>query len=156
AAKRLELLGAGLARATYLGALGSRVRRTSGRRRRCAGGGGSRACRATLLAASASPRSSSRWAGPCSSPRGHLVGALLLRRPVTAFCRDEVVPQEEHRPLWLAARAAALLWDYGSWDLLSARQVLLSRDAGALGVLPVALSTRAGANLFAGELAAAA
>jgi hypothetical protein len=80
----------------------------------------------------------------------------MLRGAVTAFCREELRKEEERRWLWLAARVAALLWDYESWDLLSRRQVQLSRATGALGVLPVALTTRAGVYLFAGDLAAAA
>jgi hypothetical protein len=40
--------------------------------------------------------------------------------------------------------AAGLLWDYGSWDLLSARRVKLARDAGALTALPFAVTIRAG------------
>ena len=35
------------------------------------------------------------------------------------------------------------LWDDETWDVLSARQVQLARDAGALTVLPLALATRA-------------
>ena len=40
--------------------------------------------------------------------------------------------------------------------MLSARQVQLARDAGALTVLPIALATRIALHLLAGELAAAA
>jgi DNA-binding CsgD family transcriptional regulator len=48
------------------------------------------------------------------------------------------------------------LWDYGSWDLLSARRVKLARDAGALTALPFAATLRAGVLLWAGEFAVAA
>jgi DNA-binding CsgD family transcriptional regulator len=48
---------------------------------------------------------------------------------------------------------AAFLWDDESWDVLSARLVRLARDAGALTVLPFALTNRAGVHLFAGEFA---
>jgi DNA-binding CsgD family transcriptional regulator len=44
------------------------------------------------------------------------------------------------------------VWDYDSWDVLSARQITLARDTGALMALPMAFNTRAGAYLFAGEL----
>ena len=57
------------------------------------------------------------------------------------------------RWLWLACHAAGLIWDYDSWDALSAR---LAVDAGALTVLPIVLSTRVGVHLLAGELTAAA
>ena len=48
---------------------------------------------------------------------------------------------------------AVLVWDYESWDMLSARLVTLARDAGALMALPIAFASRAGVHLFAGELA---
>jgi DNA-binding CsgD family transcriptional regulator len=44
------------------------------------------------------------------------------------------------------------LWDDEAWDAISARFVQLARDAGALSVLPLALTTRTGMHLFAGEL----
>jgi DNA-binding CsgD family transcriptional regulator len=60
------------------------------------------------------------------------------------------------RWLWLAGRAAGFIWDYEGWDALTARQIQVARDVGALAVLPLALSTRVGVHLFAGELRAAA
>jgi DNA-binding CsgD family transcriptional regulator len=59
------------------------------------------------------------------------------------------------RWLWLASRVAGFLWDDEAWDEISARFVGLARDAGALSVLPLALTTRTGAHLFAGRLAMA-
>jgi DNA-binding CsgD family transcriptional regulator len=47
------------------------------------------------------------------------------------------------------------LWDDEAWEVLSARFVQLARDAGALSVLPLALTTRMGMHLFAGRLAMA-
>ena len=58
--------------------------------------------------------------------------------------------------MWLAAHVAALLWDDEAWDVLSARFVQLARDAGALSVLPLALTTRSGFSVFAGRLTMAA
>src|SRR5207247_907084 len=55
-----------------------------------------------------------------------------------------------------ACQGAGLLWDYGSWDMLSARLVKLARDAGALTALPFAATLRAGVHLWAGEFTAAA
>src|SRR6202011_226478 len=52
--------------------------------------------------------------------------------------------------------AAQIRWDDESWRLLSTRHVRLARDAGALGVFPMALSQRAGLHLFEGDFAAAA
>ena len=48
------------------------------------------------------------------------------------------------------------MWDYDSWDVLSARQVTLARDAGALIALPLAFTIRAGAHVLAGEFTEAA
>src|SRR4051794_24856973 len=47
-------------------------------------------------------------------------------------------------------------WDDELWDVLSARHVKLARDAGALAVLPAALSSRVAVDVFAGDLGAAA
>jgi DNA-binding CsgD family transcriptional regulator len=51
----------------------------------------------------------------------------------------------------MAGCAAQTVWDHDSWDVLSARQVTLARDAGALITLPIAFNMRAGAHVFAGE-----
>jgi hypothetical protein len=65
--------------------------------------------------------------------------------------------EEELHWLWPAiALAAARTWDYDRWDALSARYVQLARDTGALSELHLALTVRAYALLFAGELTAAA
>jgi len=48
------------------------------------------------------------------------------------------------------------LWDYGSWDALSARMVKLARDSGAPIALPAAFGMRIGVHLLAGEFTSAA
>jgi DNA-binding CsgD family transcriptional regulator len=48
------------------------------------------------------------------------------------------------------------LWDDTRWELIAAGHVQLARETGALGELPLALSQRVYAHLFAGELTAAA
>lgn len=83
---------------------------------------------------------------------GHAAGTPVLRDALTAFSSDKVSDEESLRWLWLAARAAAYIWDYDAWDALTARQIRLSRTSGALTVLPLTLSTRAGVELFAGDL----
>jgi DNA-binding CsgD family transcriptional regulator len=82
---------------------------------------------------------------------GYPAGAPVLRRAVSAFRGADLSREQELRWLWLACHAAQIVWDYDSWDLLSARQVALARDAGALIALPIAVNTRARAHLFAGE-----
>jgi DNA-binding CsgD family transcriptional regulator len=84
---------------------------------------------------------------------GPVAGTPVLQRALEAFRGDAVSTEERLRWSWLAGRAAGYIWDYDSWDLLTARQVQVARDAGALTVLPLTLSTRAGVHLFAGELA---
>jgi DNA-binding CsgD family transcriptional regulator len=155
AAKRLESLDAGLARATYLDALSASI--FAGR---LAANGGALEVAEAARAAQASSY-------PARAPdllldglallinAGHLAGAPILRRALSAFRSDEISREEGLRWLWVACHAAGLLWDYESWDVFSARLTQLATDAGALSVLPVALSTRAGVHLFAGELAVA-
>ena len=87
---------------------------------------------------------------------GPATGTAALRPALDAFRGPSVAPEEQLRWAWLAGRAAAIVWDYDTWDALTARQVQVAREAGALAVLPLAFSTRAGVHLFAGELSAAA
>jgi DNA-binding CsgD family transcriptional regulator len=86
---------------------------------------------------------------------GPAIGGPALKCAVNRFRRDDVSTEERLRWLWLAGRAAGFIWDYDNWDLLTARQVQVARDSGALTVLPLSLSTRAGVHLFAGELSVA-
>jgi hypothetical protein len=82
---------------------------------------------------------------------GYAAGTPTLRRAINAFRGDDTSRGEGRRWLRLASRVAAFLWDDEAWDVLSARFVRLTRDAGALSVLPLALTTRSGVHLFAGE-----
>ncbi len=82
--------------------------------------------------------------------------ALLALREDAARSADRSVPW-----LWMGCPVAPEpiapeLWDDEAWHELSGRAVELARRLGALGVLPVALSYRAGVHLHAGEFAAAA
>ncbi len=155
AAKRLEPLDARLARETYLEALtavffpgrlapGESVLETA------------RAARAAP-ASSQPPRASDLLLDGLTLliTEGYAAGAPTLRQAVNAFRSEDMSGGEGRRWLWLASRVAAFLWDDEAWDVLSARFVQLARDAGALSVLPLALTTRTGAHLFAGRLAAA-
>jgi DNA-binding CsgD family transcriptional regulator len=87
---------------------------------------------------------------------GYTAGAPMLKQAVSAFRSGDVSREDGLRWLWQVCHAAGLLWDYGSWDVLSARRVELARDAGALAALPIAYNTRIAVHLFAGEFAAAA
>ena len=83
---------------------------------------------------------------------GYRSGVPVIRQAMDAFLRADLSTEEGLRWLWPACHAAVLVWDYESWDVLSARLVALARDAGALMTLPIAYTTRAGVHLFAGEL----
>ena len=88
--------------------------------------------------------------------KGPTAGTPVLQQAVDAFCGFDVSDEERLRWSWLAGRMAGFIWDYNSWDVLTASQVQLARDAGALSVLPLTLSIRASVHLFAGELNVAA
>lgn len=155
AAKRLAPLDAGLARETYLEAFTAAI--YAGRF-----GNGP----AVLEAATAV-----RAAPPASQPpeaidllmrglatvltEGYPAGVRPLQEALEAFRRDDGGNADDNRWLWLACRIASDLWDDETWDELASRGVRLAREAGALSVLPIAASYRAGVHLHAGELAAA-
>jgi DNA-binding CsgD family transcriptional regulator len=154
AAKRFEPLDVRLARETYLEALSAA--RYSGR-----------LATADVLREAAE---AARAAPPASEPPGaddllldglallitedKAAAAPTLKRALAAFASDHLPREEAVRWLWLACPTAVSLWDDRSWDVLSTRQVQLARDAGALGVLPMALTQRAGLHLYEGDFAA--
>jgi DNA-binding CsgD family transcriptional regulator len=156
AARQFEPLDVRLARETYLEALSAAV--FAGR---LALGGGVREVAEAALAAPLSPR-------PAPAPdllldglaavvtQGFAAGAPLVKRAVAAFRSADVSTEEELRWLGLGCHAAGLVWDYESWDVLSARLVRVSHEAGALTALRVAYGTRALAHLFAGDFTDAA
>ena len=86
---------------------------------------------------------------------GRAAGAPMLKRAVSAFRGDDISRDEGLRWLWMACHVAIDLWDDESWAELCTRHLELSRDAGALTVLPLALNQRIGLHEHAGELAAA-
>jgi DNA-binding CsgD family transcriptional regulator len=88
--------------------------------------------------------------------QGFARGAPTLKRAVSAFRTVGLSDEEGLKWLWQACGAAGNVWDYESWDVLSARLIELARDTGALTALPIALSTRAGVHNAAGEFDAAA
>ena len=156
AAKRLEALDAGLARETYLEALGAAV--FAGRL------GGRCGVREVAEAARAAP--------PGPEPRrpidllldgaatrfteGYGAGVPAVRRALQAF-RPEALRGEDDilRWLWLAWLLAGDLWDDEAWHELATHAVRLARETGALTLLPLDLEYRAGVHVHAGEFAAA-
>ena len=152
AAARLELLDVKLARGTYLDALSAGLFAGA-----LASGGGAREIAAAAVRAAPFPPSQHATdllldGYTALFTEGLPSGAQTLRQAVSAFRGDEISREEGFRWRWLAGFAAVLLWDYESWEELSRRQVQLARDAGALSLLPIALTTRYAVHLLAGEL----
>lgn len=83
-------------------------------------------------------------------------GTPAVREALRAFQTDKIGTEEGLRWRWLAGRTAGFIWDYEGWDSLTTRQIRAAREAGALAQLPLALSTRVGVSLFAGEFSVAA
>jgi DNA-binding CsgD family transcriptional regulator len=156
AAKGFETLEPRLARDTYLDAFSAAL--FAGRLGTGVG----------VFEVARAARAAPRQAGPPRSPDllldglaiattdGYAEGAPTLRSAVSAFRDADASTEDELRWLWLAARAAMMLLDFDGWTALSRLQVEIARNAGALSVLPIALTGRVGAHLQAGEFAAAA
>jgi len=156
AARRLEPIDAGLARAAYLEALSAAL--FAGRL-----GGPDGTPAQVARAAGAAPR-------PPLDPRapdllldglaahfndGYAAGVPILRKALAEF-GSGMSADEELRWLWLARGAAMHIWDNESWERLCVRFVHLVRDVGWLSELPLALGARVFTMVFTGELAAAA
>ena len=126
AARRLEPLDAGLARETYLDAFLAAVFADR------------LADRAGALEIAVAARAAPPAAAPPSESDLLLDGLATL---VTAG----------HDAAGAALGRALIRWDYDNWAALCGRQLELARDAGALSLLPNALSARVAVHLFAGE-----
>ncbi|MFI5709372.1 AAA family ATPase [Kribbella sp. NPDC051620] len=82
---------------------------------------------------------------------GYPAGVPLLRVAVQAFRAPDLTDADiEWLPL--ACAAAAHLWDIDSWSELATRKVRLTRRAGALSTLPLALDSSASLHVLTGEL----
>jgi DNA-binding CsgD family transcriptional regulator len=87
---------------------------------------------------------------------GYGTSVPILRRAQDAFDVSGLPVNEQLRWKWLVAISSVHLWDDARWEAISERHVQIARETGALGELPLALSQRVYAHLFAGELTAAA
>jgi DNA-binding CsgD family transcriptional regulator len=156
AARQFESLDVGMARETYLDALGAAL--YAGR---LAVGGRVREVAEAARWVSAGPQ-------PARGPdllldglarlitEGYAAGMPVLKRALQAFRSGHISNAEGMRWLWLVCHVAIIAWDWETWRLLSARQVSLARDAGALVALPVALITLSTLLAWTGDFAAAA
>jgi DNA-binding CsgD family transcriptional regulator len=156
AAREFEPLDSRLARETYLDTLAAAT--FAGR---LALGGG-------MVEVAEAARMAPPSPGPARGPdllldglalvisEGYPAGAPVLQRAVSAFRGTDVSREEGLRWLWLACRAALIVWDHDSCDVLSGRQIAFARHAGALITLPIVFNMRATVHTFAGEFAEAA
>ncbi|HET6737784.1 MAG TPA: AAA family ATPase [Kribbella sp.] len=114
------------------------------------------------LAARAAPRSTTRPADLLLDgvalliTDGYAEGVPPVQRALQAWRADDVPIPDALRWLWLTTHAAHDVWDDDSWELFGTRHLRLARQAGALGALQIALNSRIGLHLFAGEFAEAA
>jgi DNA-binding CsgD family transcriptional regulator len=151
AAKTLEPLDPSLARATYLDAWSAAL--FAGR---LASSGG-------LSEVSREARAAPRPAGDPSPSDllldgfallftdGRSAAAPVLERAATGFAGSEVSLEEVLRWGWLATAAAVTVWDFETCLAISAREVELARDSGALAVLTVGANVLAQALALGGE-----
>ena len=86
---------------------------------------------------------------------GHAEGTPLVRRALDAFRRDELPATEAMRWLTIAGHGAYETWDDDAWEALADLNVRHARTAGALVILPVALTQRLYAHLHCGQFEAA-
>ena len=160
AAKRFEALDAAAARETYLDAFGAAI--FAGRESRACG-----VAQAAEAARAAPPGPRpprpvdlilDGLAKRFTAPYGE--AAPALKRALHAFAEENGGGDDELRWLWTACPVtpeplAPELWDDETWHELASRAVSLAREAGALAVLPIALSYRACVHLHAGEFVGA-
>jgi DNA-binding CsgD family transcriptional regulator len=156
AARRFEPLDERMARDTYLEAL--LAAQFAGR---LASGGSAReiaeAARAAMSPAQPEQVSDLLLDGlALLVTEGYPAAAPVLKRAVSAFRTADTSASAGLRWICPATQAARDIWDYESWDVLSARQIGLARETGVLAALPVALNTRAGMHVLAGEFTEAA
>jgi DNA-binding CsgD family transcriptional regulator len=152
AAKRIEPLDPGIARAGYLEALSAALFAA-----RLAGPGSgardvARAVQATPSAASPGTAADlllDGWAALFAD--GCATATPTLREALARF-EDATAAGDQLHMLWLATITAPVAWDDARWDVLSSFHVALARSSGALSELPLALNSRVYIHLFRGEL----
>ena len=86
---------------------------------------------------------------------GRAAAAADLRRAVDAFLGDNIPDGDFVQWGHLATSAACMLWDWKSWEALSAKHVHLARMSGAMAPLSIALNGRGVYAAWCGDFAAA-
>lgn len=87
--------------------------------------------------------------------KGFAEGVPPLRVALEAIQSADETRPDINRWLWLACRIAFDLWDVQVSGELATRGLRLARETGALSILPIATSFRAGIHVHAGEFDAA-
>jgi DNA-binding CsgD family transcriptional regulator len=86
---------------------------------------------------------------------GFAAGVPMLKPALGAFLEQGLSNDEGLRWMWFACATAVDLCDDTTADALTSSYVRLVRDAGAVAMLPLALTTRIVVQIFAGDLAEA-
>ncbi len=154
AAKQLESLDPGLARETHLEALHAAA--VAGRL-----GIGMRDAATAARTAPTAPgpqRASDVLLDGLAVRFTDGIGAAapILKQALAALLDGNGDYEEDMRWPWLATRVAADVFDDDTWHLLASRYVQITRRAGALGVLPIALMHLSNLRVFEGKLDTAA
>ncbi len=154
AARRLEPLDVSLARETYLDAWGAAL--FAGRLANADALEVSRAARAAPRP-SPEPRPSDLLLDGLAQlvVEGRAAATPTLQRAVSAFRGGQVAAEQWLQWGVLASSAAVTLWDFDGWNAVSARQIELAREAGALGLLSIALNGEGMIAAWSGDFEAA-
>ena len=156
AARDLEAVDPGLARATYLEALSAAI--FAGR---LAHGGDVVEISEAALAGPPPPGmpqpSDLLLQGlAVRFTEGYAAGTPLLKEALEGFQRATDLSPNDARWLWFASLIALYMWDDHAWTVLFTRQLELARSMGALPALVFALGTGTTVYAFFGELRTAA
>lgn len=156
AARELEAVDPGLARATYLEALSAAT--FAGR---LAHGGSVVEVSEAALAGPPLPEQPqpsdlllhglATW-----FTQGYGAGASLVQEALNAFQHEAELSPNDARWLWFASVIALYMWDDDAWEALFTRQLRLARQTGALSALAFVLGTGTTVYAFFGELRTAA
>jgi DNA-binding CsgD family transcriptional regulator len=85
---------------------------------------------------------------------GRAAAASTLRRAVDAFLGDEISDDRYLQWGHMVSGAAGALWDWKSWEIVSAKHVAIARASNALAALANALNYRALVTAWHGDLEA--
>jgi len=156
AAKRLEPIDVVLARDTYVFALAAAVTASDLARGADLAETAKAAKEAPAPPHAERPQDLLLYGLAMVTTDGPAPAAPTLRRAISAFRETQLSPNAALAWLAYQAGATTMLWDYLSFRALAEGVLQVARDLGALTTLPWGLSTLAIANIWGGDLSAAA